>query len=236
MILVALETSSFVAGIAVTDEDRVLVESSLQVGTVYAEQLPVMLERALKDADVPFDQVDGFAVSIGPGSYTGLRVGLSLAKGLAFTAGKPLVAVPTLDTIALCSSFSKYPVQAVLDAGRQKIYTAGYDTSSGEPERRTPYQATTLDSLMESVIEPVVFAGPGARKYQTTINQALGNNALFLPSESSLRAASVAFLGRKTMHRGEQTSLYEVEPMYIRNPNFARPPAQPVSGAPHLAT
>lgn len=236
MILVALETSSFVAGIAVTDEDRVLVESSLQVGTVFAEQLPVMLERALKDADVPFDQVDGFAVSIGPGSYTGLRVGLSLAKGLAFTTGKPLVVVPTLDTIALCTPFNKYPVQAVLDAGRQKVFTAGYDTSDGMPERRTPYQATTLDSLMDSVTTPVVFAGPGAREYQMPIIQALGNNALFLPSEASLRAGSVAFLGREAMHRGEQTSLYEVEPMYIRSPDFIRQPPRPVAGAPNPAT
>ena len=236
MILVALETSSFVAGIAVTDEDRVLIESSLQVGTVFAERLPVMLEQALKDADVPFDRINGFAVSIGPGSYTGLRVGLGLAKGLAFTTGKPLVTVPTLDTIALCVPYSKYPVHAVLDARRQKIYTAEYDTSGGMPDRRSPYQATTLDSLMNSVTTPVVFAGPGAREYQTPINQALGNNALFLPSEASLRAASVAFLGREAMHRGEQASLYEVEPMYIRSPDFTRQPARPVAGAPYSAT
>lgn len=231
MIVVAVETSSLVASFAIIHDDRVLVESTLQIGTVYAEQLPVMLDRAMTDAGIPIERIDGFAVSIGPGSYTGLRVGLSLVKGLAYAAGKPLITVPTLDAVAYGVPYCQHPVCAVLDARRRQVYTAFYCTTNGLPERQTSFRVTPLDDLLETITQPTVFAGPGALVYHAPIKNTLGDKAHFLPDGlSSLRALPVAFLGRDSLCRGEHASLYEVTPLYLQRPAFEKcQPAQSTS-------
>ncbi|MBT5871812.1 MAG: tRNA (adenosine(37)-N6)-threonylcarbamoyltransferase complex dimerization subunit type 1 TsaB [Candidatus Latescibacteria bacterium] len=230
MILIALETSSSSAGLAVTEGKAILVESSLQMGSVYAEQLPVMLERGLKDAGLKISQIGGIAISIGPGSYTGLRVGLSLAKGLAFSTGKPLVAVPTLDAVAFGSPYCPYPIHAILDARHQKIYTAEFDMSQGNLQRKSRDIATTVDKLSENINGPALLLGPGALTYGEQLRANLGERAHFTSSGSDLRASSIAALGLEYLERGEQASLYEIEPTYLRKPNFKRRSAQPDTG------
>ena len=116
MIVIGLETSSSAASIAVAQDHQILAETFLRVDTLYAEQLPGLLIRTVAEANVTIQGVDGFAVSIGPGSYTGLRVGLSLVKGLAFATGKPFAAVPTLDAVAYNLPYCRYPVHVMLDA------------------------------------------------------------------------------------------------------------------------
>ena len=237
MIIVAVETSSLVSSVAIIQEDSVLVESSVQMEKVYAEQLPVMLDRALSDADIPIECVDGFAVSIGPGSYTGLRVGLSLAKGLSFATGKPLVTVPTLDIVAYGVPYCLYPVCAILDARRHQVYTAQYHTTHGLPERRTPYQALALGALLETVTQPTVFAGTGAIAYRTQIQDTLGETAHFPPDGLAyLSAIPVAFLGREAFRRGDHASLYEVEPLYLKRPLFKKQQTQQSKTSSHSNT
>lgn len=231
MILIALETSSSSAGLAVTDGETILVESSLQMGAVYAEHLPVMLERGLNDAGIEISQIAGIAVSIGPGSYTGLRVGLSLAKGLAYSTRKPLVAVPTLDAVAFGSPYCPYPIHAILDARNQKIYTAEFDMSKGKLQRKSPDIATTVDDLSKNINEPSLLLGPGALAYREQLKVNLGEHAHFTSSGGDLRAASIAALGLERLERGEQASLFELEPEYLRKPNFKRRSDQLHTGA-----
>jgi len=231
MTIIAIETSSLTAGVAIVDETTVLMESSLQVGKIYAESLPVMLERGIRETHISMDQVDGVAVSIGPGSYTGLRVGLSLAKGLAYSLDKPLLAVPTLDAIAVRIPYSNHPVQALLDARKQKVYTAVYDTSSGTPERLTDYSIATILELTENISTPTVFLGPAAVVYRKEISAVLGELALFPEMGSTPCASSVAFIGRSLLEDGMTASLYEQEPMYLRKPAFKRHESSTVGGA-----
>ena len=135
MIVVGLETSSASAGIAVIRDQEVMADATLEIGAVYAEQLPAILERTMGELDLQWSAVDGFAISIGPGSYTGLRVGLSLVKGLAYVTKRPVAAVPTLDAIAFQVPFSRYPVHVLTDARRGQVYEARYETGEGRPKR-----------------------------------------------------------------------------------------------------
>ena len=104
MIVVGLETSSATAGIAVIRDQQVIADATLEIGAVYAEQLPGILDRTMGDLSLQWSEVEGFAISIGPGSYTGLRVGLSLVKGLAYVTKRPVAAVPTLECRRLPST------------------------------------------------------------------------------------------------------------------------------------
>lgn len=227
MVIVAVETSSSIAGVAIVDGASVLAEASIQIDTVYAEQLPVMLDRALADARMPVDRADGFAVSIGPGSYTGLRVGVSLAKGLAYAVGKPLVAVPTLDTVAYGLPYCRYPVCVALDARRERVYTATYRTDRGMLERQTPYQAVALNVLLDTIETRTLFAGSGAAVYRKRIQARLGDLARFLPDGLGvLSAVPVALLSLESFRRGDYVSLYEIEPLYLQRPDFVT--GQPV--------
>jgi tRNA threonylcarbamoyladenosine biosynthesis protein TsaB len=228
--VIAVETSSPVASVAICRGEGVVAERSVQAGTVYAEQLPVLLERMLAETGLSMERIDGLAVSIGPGSYTGLRVGLSLVKGLAYAAGKPLAAVPTLDVAAYGVPYCAFPVCVLLDARRGQVYTAMYSTETGWPERRSPFRAAGVEEVLETVPLPAVFAGSGAEAYRAQIQERGGQRAFFLPpGVGRLHAVPVAFLGLRAMQRGEYASLYHLEPLYLRRPSFVKPGAAGVN-------
>ncbi len=224
VVIVALETSSEVASIALCEDNRVLAERTILSGSVYAEQIPEMLKQALADVRIDLGQVDGFAVSIGPVSYTGLRVGLSLAKGLANATGKPLVGVPTLDAVACSAPYAAFPVWVTLDARRGQVYAALYSTEAAWPEQVTPYEIGPVEELARTVKPPVLCVGSGVEAYGPIIQDCLANKALFLPFGSGrLHAVPVAFLGMRALRCGTGDSLYDLEPLYLRRPVFAKP-------------
>ena len=183
MIVVGLETSSTIAGIAVIRDRQVMAEASQELGGVHAEKLPGMLERIMDDLDVPWSEVEGFAISIGPGSYTGLRVGLSLVKGLAYVTKRPVAAVPTLDAIAFQVPSCRYPVHVLTDARRGQVYEARYDTSGGWPERQSEYRVGPLEDVLETIDDTVLLVGSGVDAYQPDIVAVLGERACFPPRE-----------------------------------------------------
>ncbi len=234
MIVVGLETSSTIAGIAVIRDRRVMAEASQELGGVHAEKLPGMLERIMDDLDLPWSEVEGFAISIGPGSYTGLRVGLSLVKGLAYVTKRPVAAVPTLDAIAFQVPSCRYPVHVLTDARRGQVYEARYDTSGGWPERQTEFRVGPLADVLESIDDTVLLVGSGVDAYQPDIVSVLGERACFPPAVAGrLMASSTAFLGLDRLKRGEQSDLNALEPLYLRKTDFARqPPSRPGRTAP----
>lgn len=228
MTVIGIETSSSVASLALCQDDRVVADWFIASDSVYAERLPAMLERTLAEARMDIGQVDGFALSIGPGSYTGLRIGLSLAKGLAYATGKPLAAVPTLDAVAYAAPYARFPVCALLDARRGQVYSALYRTDTGWPEQVTPFQVGPFEEAIRDITPPALFAGTGAETYRAGIKALWGDRAFFLPPGlSHLHAVPVAFLGLRALTRGEHAALYDLEPLYLRKPVFVRPDVAP---------
>ena len=229
MIVVGLETSSASTGIAVIRDQEVMADATLEIGAVYAEQLPAILERTMGELDLQWSAVDGFAISIGPGSYTGLRVGLSLVKGLAYVTKRPVAAVPTLDAIAFQVPYSRYPVHVLTDARRGQVYEARYETGEGRSNRVTDYRVGVLEDVVASIEGTVVLVGSGVDASRPGIAAVLGDRARFAPPGTGrLLASSTAFLGMESLMRDEHASLNELEPLYLRRADFAKqPPARP---------
>ena len=217
MTVLGIETATSVCGVALVREDAALAERSLNIGTHHAERLLPMIREVLEQVGLALREVDGVAVSIGPGSFTGLRIGLSTAKGLCWSAGLPLIAVPTLAAFAAQFPFAACPVCPALDARKQEVYAGLYDTSSGEPRTRIAPSAVSPASFFGSLNEPTLFAGDGARLYRAEILAALGEKARFAPSSlDRTSAAAVAALGLSMLKRGETEDLSGAEPVYLR--------------------
>ncbi len=225
MIVVGLETSSATAGIAVIRDQQVMADATLEIGAVYAEQLPGILDRTMGDLNLQWSEVEGFAISIGPGSYTGLRVGLSLVKGLAYVTKRPVAAVPTLDTVAFQVPCCRFPVHVLADARRGQVYEARYDTEDGLPKRITDFRVGILEDVVETIEDTVLLIGSGVDAYRSRIVDALGDRARFAPPGTGrLMASSTAFMGMESLLKGEHASLNELEPLYLRRLDFARQP------------
>jgi tRNA threonylcarbamoyladenosine biosynthesis protein TsaB len=217
MIILGIETATPVCGVALAREDVILVERSLNVGTHHAERLLPMIRDALNDAEMTLRDLNGIAVSIGPGSFTGLRIGLSTAKSLCWSARLPLLVVPTLDAFAAQFPYAACAVCPALDARKKEVYAALYDTSSGEPRTLVGPAAVPPIPFVASLTGPVLFTGDGARLYRRDIVSALGDAAHFAPPPlDHPSAAFVAALGLLKLERGETEDLVRAEPVYLR--------------------
>lgn len=217
MIVLGIETATPVCGVALGREDSTLVERSLNVGTHHAERLLPMIRDALDEAGMALRDLNGIAASIGPGSFTGLRIGLSTAKSLCWAAGLPLVAVSTLEAMAAQFPYAALPICPALDARKKEVYAALYDTSSGEPRVVIAPAAVPPVGFVSSLAGPTLFVGDGARLYRREIVALLGEAARFAPSPLDRpSAAAVAALGLSRLGRGETEDLARAEPVYLR--------------------
>ncbi len=217
MIVLGIETSTMIEGVAVVEDDRVLAEHRCDAGSTHAERLLPAILYTLGTASLTLQDVQGLAVSIGPGSFTGLRIGLSTAKGICLARAIPMAAVPTLDALAYLLPFCPYQVCPILDARRKQVYTAFYHTGDGVPHRLTDYQAIAPLLLLEEITEPTVFLGDGVMAYRELIETHLGPNAHFAPGHLLMpTGTSVALLGQKMLNDGAQADFRHIEPIYLR--------------------
>jgi len=122
MLILGIETATMTGGLALLNEERLISEYTLNVRTTHTARLMPALDRVLKDSSVDKSEIGGIAISIGPGSFTGLRIGLATAKGLALGLGVPLVGVPTLDALARNIPFAMYQICPMLDAKKKEVY------------------------------------------------------------------------------------------------------------------
>ena len=221
MRLLAVETSTLTGAIALLDGDTVVGESRLTVALTHGERLLASIDALLQGARWRLEEVDGLAVAVGPGSFTGLRIGVSTMKGLAFATGKPLVGVPTLDALAWTLPFAAYPVCPLLDARKGEVYTALYRTSGGYLERlsadRAVAPAVLAEELLRDLAGPVVLLGEGVAPFEALLGRLLGTRARFAPPGHRLPSAvSVAELGRLAHARGERVEPAALVPLYVR--------------------
>jgi len=222
----ALDTATPAGSAALVQGAAVLAESNLSPGKTHSRTLVPEIQRLLARLDLTVHDLDLIAVGLGPGSFTGLRIGLAVAKGLAWAAGKPLVGVPSLD--ALVQGLPPQPIQAcpMLDARRGQVYAALYRPGTqGAWERWTEFRAHTLETLAELVREETVFIGEGDKTWNQALADKLG--PLFRAGPGDLvypRAAQVARVAFDLLNQGVETGPARVMPLYIRPPDI-RPPA-----------
>jgi len=219
MKILGLDTATLCGSIGIIDDDKVVAEYALHREETLSARLLPAIQTLLAEARLDLHEIDGIAVSLGPGSFTGLRVGLSAVKGLALATQKPAAGIPTLDALAYNLPFTPYQICPLLDARKGQIYTALYkNRAGGFLEQVTPYQVLSPAALIEAIPhEETVFLGDGVKVCQELITQRLAAKALFAPLHLGfLRGTTVAELGLKRLGRGESDDISALVPIYVR--------------------
>jgi tRNA threonylcarbamoyladenosine biosynthesis protein TsaB len=211
MRVLAVDTSTMAGGVALVDGDRVVGESLLDVRTTHSERLMLAVDRALGDAGWPPASLDGLAVAIGPGSFTGLRIGLAAVKGLAFALKRPVAAVPTLDAMAAQLPWASRPVCPILIARRDEVYASLYRWNGAAMQREWDYLAIAPSALAARLTEPVLGVGDGVASVTSPWITGIR------PMRRGPMAAVVAWLGAERLRRGDVAPA-ELIPLYLRPP------------------
>jgi len=219
MVVLGIETSTKTGSVAIISERGVIAQYSLNIEVTHSERLMTTVDRVLKDTGIAMKQVDGFAVANGPGSFTGLRIGLSTVKGLSFATSKPVVTVPTLKALAWNVPYSSFPICPLLDARKNEVYAALYSFNGASLVQTLPEQVITLGKLAAHIKGKTVFTGEGAYLFQAEIDKLFGSSALFAPHSVALpSAAAVAEIGLDLLKKGAPSDPDDLTPMYIRRP------------------
>lgn len=220
--VLALDTSATLASVAITSSETVIAESAFTCNRSLSARLVPEIERLLGLTGLAISDIDLFAASVGPGSFTGVRCGVATVQGLALATGKPCAGFSSLAMLAMNFSLTTHPVCSLLDARKNEVYAALYDCSG-----RTPVPLITdcvmpieqfLGLITALTDRPVIFAGEGALRYRETIQTRMGDLALFAPlSQNTGRAAHGAMLALDTLHSGNAlTDPAHLLPDYIR--------------------
>jgi tRNA threonylcarbamoyladenosine biosynthesis protein TsaB len=219
MRILAADTSTSINTVAVCDDERILAETIVDCGRGHSERLINTVDWVLAEAGLGLDDLDALAVSIGPGSFTGVRVGVATWKGLALGKRLPLVPVPTLDAMTRLSAFPNGLVCPLLDARMKEVYGAIYRFGAGEREKLTEDRVCPIDALLDEIedkgLQPLVL-GNGASLYRDRIRERLPH-ATFAPGICAVpRASAVAMEALDLIAHGVCTVAADVSPVYLR--------------------
>ena len=218
MIFLGMDTTTTFGSIALAEETSILAEWSLNVPRTHAGRLLPGIQRLLRETGVQLEQLGGVAVTIGPGSFTGLRIGLATAKTMAMVTGKPLVGITTLDVLAESVPGATGMICPALDARRGELYTALYRRDDkGGTARLTDYLAVTPQALLERIEEPALLLGDGIRTYGEQLTRESGSEITLAPMEyDHPRASTLCRLALERLSSQEPTSPRDLGALYIR--------------------
>ncbi|MGI6575517.1 MAG: tRNA (adenosine(37)-N6)-threonylcarbamoyltransferase complex dimerization subunit type 1 TsaB [bacterium] len=220
MLVLAIDTATAVASVALVAEGQPVAEENLHIPQkTHSERLLPALDWVLAGAGFDIAAVNAFAVSMGPGSFTGLRIGLGTARGLAHALDKPLVTIPTLDALAYNYFFPGAVICPLLDAKQGYVYTAFYRGGNEGVELVTDYLALTPAEIAQYLAKEegqVVLLGDGIGLCQEAIS--LHGISFFLapPASRMPRAASVGILATERLRAGKQDDIFTAKPLYVR--------------------
>lgn len=219
MNILAIDTSGGVCTAAVLADNRLLSEVYMDGRRTHSETLGVMVDQCLKYAELTAEDIDLFACAIGPGSFTGLRIGVGFIKGLAHASQRPALGVNTLDALARNAAGFDALVCPIIDARREEVYTATYEGGS----LKSPYRAVPLKSLLAELEgRRVLFLGDAALKYRDKICSASSGFTVAHPGVALQRAGSVGLCAFDIYESGERQDVYSLEPFYLRETQAER--------------
>lgn len=230
MNILAIDTSGPVCGVAVYGDGRVRYEAAAVNRLTHSANLMPMIDEAFLRSGLSLPQMDLLACVVGPGSFTGVRIGVSTVKGLAHGAGKPCLAVDALEALAAGLSGNPALLCPIQDARAGQVYGAAFHTG-WPPVRCLEAEAVALDTYLEQTVhlaaegQALYFLGDGVLAYRDAIASRLGTRAQFAPAHLAfLRPAAVAVLAEA--HRKEAVDYLTLQPRYLRAPQAERARAQ----------
>ncbi len=225
MLILAIDSATQVAGVALLDDSKLLKEEFSNFKRNHAEILMPMVDRVLQECGFKSADLDAVAVTVGPGSFTGLRIGMATAKGICMAGGVSLVGVSTLETLAWNLAGSRSLICPMLDARKGEIYAGLYKVIGGEPQSIYPDGAYAPDTFIDVIREKTAefenyqctILGDAVQRYGELFRSNLRSVIDQPPAHLILpRASALADLGARKFARGEVEELFSMRPVYLR--------------------
>lgn len=220
MKILAMDTSTLVMGVAVLEDNKVLGELVTNNAKKHSVRLMPAIVQLFQDLDLTLEQIDLIAVSSGPGSYTGIRIGVTTAKTLAWANQLPLYGVSTLSVLAENARFFDGLVVPLLDARRDRVYTGIYQRGEEALTIRLKPQVMPIMDLLEQLAkqsQPVLFLGDDVKRFEEKIDQALKNQAVFgTAAENIPQPSQLGYLAWRKWMRNEPPAADDFTPDYLQ--------------------
>jgi tRNA threonylcarbamoyladenosine biosynthesis protein TsaB len=217
MKILAVDTATQSCSAAVIDQRQLLAEITIGNGRTHSRHLMNIIDTVIDMAGLKVEQLDGFATSIGPGSFTGLRIGISAIKGLAYALDKPVVGISSLEALAWQCSQTPFLICAAIDARKKEVYSCLYRFAHQALIKEGRERVASPTDTVRGIDEPCIFVGNGALLYQELISAELGELAIFADdARHIIRASTIA---RLSLSRIKPISIEDVKllvPQYIR--------------------
>lgn len=213
MKIIAVETATHICGVALSEDNHLVAEYRMNQKNVHNERLVSAIQCLMEDTKWDLEDLDGIAVSVGPGAFTGLRIGIAVCKGLAFTLDIPLVAVNTLDALAYQAHLWTGQICSIIKAKEGEAYFALYNRTPETLQRCSDYQIINIEELGNFLEERTLVVAVPQREYLTLKN----NKIVFAPPEvATLIPFTIAELGYLRIKAKEFEDLESVEPFYLK--------------------
>ncbi len=214
--LLALDTSTQWIGLALFDGVQVLGEEIWQTHNHHTVEIAPAIQRLMSRCAVLPSALEGIGVALGPGSFTSLRIGLAVAKGMALALHLPVAGIPSLDVLAAGQPLRDLPLAAVLQSGRNKLALGWYDAVDGAWQSRGEAEVTTAEALTASIHKPTLVAGELTAAERQTLARKRRNVVLASPAQSMRRPSVLAELAWARLKAGQADEVILLSPIYLR--------------------
>lgn len=225
MKILAVDTSATAASVAVAEENKLIGEFSINTALTHSQTLMPMVDELLKNTGLSVNDIDAAAVNAGPGSFTGVRIGVAAVKGIAFPKNLPCVSVSTLESMAYNMLGNDCIVCSVMDARCSQVYNALFRVKGCTVTRMTDDRALSLTDLkneLQNINEKVILVGDGAVLCSKFLGEEL-ENIMIAPFNNRIQtASSVAYAAFEKINNGETVKADELMPVYLRLPQAQR--------------
>ena len=221
MLALAIDTSGNTAGLALATENKLINEISFSHKMDMLRRLMPNIDKLFSDAGMSRADLDGVIISLGPGSFTGLRIGMAAAKSIAHVLGKPLVSVPTLDVLANgAMPMCPRSIVAAIHARPGDVFWALYRCENAELIKVIDDNASSVEEMIAAAKQEtqVVFCGDGAQRNREAIDAEFGSACILKEEFNSPNPAILAVLGLKRLTIGDYDDTFKIEPRYVRKP------------------
>ena len=222
MKILGIDTSTPIGSVAVIDGDNLVAEHTLNIVQAHSSRLMPAIDGILKWSDITADDLDGCAVGIGPGSFTGIRIGVATIKSLCYALDKPIVGVSTLEAVAYNLRWTNGPICPLLDARRSEVYGAIFEGGT-EWRRISEDLCLSIDAFLDRLDTdtspdcPINFVGDGLLTYGNAVRERLSERVHFADAIFNVpRGATIAYLGAQCLQSGESDNYWTLVPNYVR--------------------
>lgn len=222
MTILAIETTAKMGGISILKKGEILAESMHSGFETYCSRLVPEIENMLYNLNISWKDLTGVAISIGPGSFTGLRIGMATAKAICFSLDIPIFGIPTLDALAMNITPSQdLLICPVIDARKEQIYAAIYTYKDNKLTKISPYMAIKPIEFVKTLSgqnEKICFLGDGLIKYKEIFNSFFQTTRCFASQETLnyVKASNIAYLAWLRSQNGQKDNSFTLQPIYIR--------------------